>query len=130
MLSFKPTFLLSSFTFIKRLFSSSLLSAVRMVSSAYLRLLVFLTAILIPAYASSGPAFRMVYYAYKLNKKGDNIQPSHTPFPTWTRSVVPYPVLLLLDLYTDFSRSRSGGLVFTFLEEFSTVCSDPHSQRL
>ena len=35
MLSFKPDFSLSSFTFIKRLFSSSLLSAIRMVSSAY-----------------------------------------------------------------------------------------------
>ena len=42
MLSFKLTFSLSSFTFIKRLFSSSLLSAVRVVSSAYLRLLIFL----------------------------------------------------------------------------------------
>ena len=40
MLSFKPTFSLSSFTFIKRLFSSSLLSAIRVVSSAYLRLLI------------------------------------------------------------------------------------------
>ena len=38
MLSFKPTFSLSSFTFIKRLFSSSSLSATRVVSSAYLRL--------------------------------------------------------------------------------------------
>ena len=37
MLSFKPTFSLSSFTFIKRLFSSSSLSAIRVVSSAYLR---------------------------------------------------------------------------------------------
>ena len=35
-LSFKPTFSLSSFTFINRLFSSSL-SAIRVVSSAYLR---------------------------------------------------------------------------------------------
>ena len=33
MLSFKPTFSLSSFTFIKRLFSSSSLSAIRVVSS-------------------------------------------------------------------------------------------------
>ena len=49
MLSFKPTFSLSSFTFIKRLFSSSSLSAIRVVSSAYLRLLIFLPAILIPA---------------------------------------------------------------------------------
>ena len=36
MLSFKPAFSLSSFTFIKRLFSSSLLSAIMVVSSAYL----------------------------------------------------------------------------------------------
>ena len=37
MLSFKPAFSLSPFTFIKRLFSSSSLSAIRVVSSAYLR---------------------------------------------------------------------------------------------
>ena len=55
-LSLKPTFSLTSFTFIKRLFSSSL-SAVRVVSSAYLRFLRFLQAILIPACASSSPAF-------------------------------------------------------------------------
>ena len=59
----KQTFSLSSFTFIKRLFSSSSLSANRVVSSAYLRLLIFLPAILIPAYASSSPAFRMIYSA-------------------------------------------------------------------
>ena len=53
MLSSKPTFSLSSFTFVKRLFSSSLLSAIRVVSSAYLRLLMFLLAILIPACDSS-----------------------------------------------------------------------------
>ena len=41
MLSFKTTFSLSSFTCIKRLFSSSSLSAIRMVSSAYPRLLIF-----------------------------------------------------------------------------------------
>ena len=45
MLSFKPTFSLYSFTFIKRLFSSSSLSAVRVVSSAYLKLLTFLLEI-------------------------------------------------------------------------------------
>ena len=91
MLSFKPTFSLSSF--IKRFFSSSLLSAIRVVSSAYLRLLIFLPAILIPACASSSSAFVMMYSAYKLNKQGDNIQPWHTPFPIWNQSVVPCPVL-------------------------------------
>ena len=34
--------------------------------------------------------------------------------------------LLLLDLHTDFSGGRSGGLVLPSLEEFSTVCCDPH----
>ena len=37
---------------------------------------------------------------------------------------------MLLDLHTDFSRGRSGGLVFPSFEEFSTVYCDPHSQRL
>ena len=91
MLSFKPTFSLYSFTFMKRLFSSSSLFAIRVVSSAYLRLLIFLPAILIPASASSSPVFRMMYSAYKLNKQGDNIQPC-TPFPIWNQSV-PCPIL-------------------------------------
>ena len=48
---FKP-FSLSSFTFIKRLFSSSLLSAIRVMSSAYLRLLILIIRILIlPGYS-------------------------------------------------------------------------------
>ena len=42
MLNFKSVSSLSSFTFISRLFSSSSLSAIRVVSSAYLRLLIFL----------------------------------------------------------------------------------------
>ena len=75
MLSFKPTFSLSSFTFIKRLFSSSSLSAIRVVASAYLRLLIFRPAVLIPACASSSPAFLMMYSAFKLHKQGDNVQP-------------------------------------------------------
>ena len=62
-------------------------------SSAYLRLLIFLPAILIPAFASSSPAFLMMYSAYKLNKQGDNVQPWCTPFPIWNQSVVPCPVL-------------------------------------
>ena len=71
MLSFKLAFWLSSFTFIKRLLSPSSLSAIRMVSSAYLRLLIFLPAILIPVCALSSQAFHNMYSAYKLNKLGD-----------------------------------------------------------
>ena len=51
------------------------------VSSAYLSLLIFLPAILIPACASSSPAFLVMYSTYKLNKQGDNIHPWCTPFP-------------------------------------------------
>ena len=92
MLSFKPTFYsplsLSSrgslflFTFCHRV-----------VSSAYLRWLMFLLAILIPACVSSSPVFLMMYSAYKLNKQCDNIPPWHTPFPILNLSVVPCLVL-------------------------------------
>ena len=92
---FKPAFSLSSFTFIKRLFSSFSLSAISVVSSAYLRLLIFPPAILNPACASSSPAFHMMCSAYKLNKQGDNIQAWCTPFPIWNQSVVPCPVLIV-----------------------------------
>ena len=118
-LSFKPTYSLSSFTF-KRL-NSSPPFAIRVVSSTYMRLLIFLPAVLIPVCDSSTPAFHMMYSAYKLNKQGDNIQPWHTPFPIWNQTVVPCPVLLLINLYTDFSGGRSGGLVFPSLSEFSSL---------
>ena len=95
MLSFKAACLLSPFTFIKRLFSSFSLSAIRVILSAYLRLLIFLLAILIQACASSSLAFCIMYSAYKLNKQGDNIQPWCTPFPIWNQSVVPCPVLTI-----------------------------------
>ena len=92
-LSFKPAFSLSSFTFIKRLFSSSSLSAIRVVSSAYLRLLIFLLAILIPALLHPAWHFATMYPAYMLNKQGDNIQPWGNPLPIWKQSIVPCPVL-------------------------------------
>ena len=91
MLSFKPTFSLSSFTFIKRLFSSSSLSALRVMSSAYLRSLLFPSAILIPTCASSSLVFHMMYSAQKLNKQGDTIQPWCAPFPIWNQFIVPCP---------------------------------------
>ena len=63
MLSFKPTFSLSSFTVIKKFFSSSSLSAIRVVS------------------------------LHIWGKQGDSIQPWWTPFAIWKQSVVPCPVL-------------------------------------
>ena len=72
MLRFKLAFSPSSFTLIKRLFSYSSLSGIRVVSSAHLRLLIFLLAILIPTCASSSLAFPMMYSA---NKQRDSIHP-------------------------------------------------------
>ena len=93
-------FSLFSFTLIKRLFSSSSLSAIRVVSSAYLRLLLLLPAILIPACDSFRTAFCIMYSAYKLNKQGDNIQPYYTLFPILNQLVVPCPVLTVTSLPT------------------------------
>ena len=51
-------------------------------------------AILIPDCASHDVlAFHMMYYAYKLNKHHDNIQPWCTPLPIWNQSIVPSLIL-------------------------------------
>ena len=65
-------------------FSSSLLSDISVVSSAYLKLLIFLPAVLIPVWATSSLEFCMMCSAYKLNKQGDSTQPWCVPFPVWT----------------------------------------------
>ena len=84
----KLAFSLFSFTFIKRLFNSSLLALIRVVSYVYVKLLIFLLAILIPACVSSSPAFCMMYSVYKLKKHGDNIQPWCIPFSILNQSIV------------------------------------------
>ena len=118
MLSFKPTFSLSSFTFIKRFFSSSLLSAISVVPSAYLRLLIFLLEILISACASSSPAFHVMYSAYKLNKQGDNIQPWHIPFSTW--------LLVHLNVLSVSSKPHSPRIpCLQVVHKFLSVCHKP-----
>ena len=76
MFSFKPASF-SSFTPIKKLFSSSSLSVIRVVSSAHLRLLIFFPAILIPV-ESSSLGFHIMNSAYKLNKQSDNIVLSYS----------------------------------------------------
>ena len=60
-----------------------------MVSSTYLRLLIFLPTILIPACASSSPAFLMIYSANKLNndqwrnnsRKNEGMEPKQKQHP-------------------------------------------------
>ena len=83
MLSYKPAFSSPLSVSSRDSLVPLCFSAIRVVSSKYLRLLIFLPAILIPACASSSPAVRMMYSAYKLNKQSDNIQPWRTPFPIW-----------------------------------------------
>ena len=131
MLSFQPAFSFSSFSLIKKLFSFSLLSPIRVVSSTYLRLLIFLLAVLIPACASSSPAFLMRYSAYKLNKQNDNKQPWRTPYPIWNQSIVPCPVVTVASwpAYT-FQRRQVKWSVIPISVRFSTVCCDLQSQRL
>ena len=103
---FEASFFTLLFQLHQEVYSSSLLSSIRVVSSGYLRLLIFLPAISIPVCASSSLAFGMMYSAYKLKEQGGSIQPWCIPFPVWNQSVVPCPVLLLLDLHTGFSRDR------------------------
>ena len=74
---------------IKRLFSSSSLSAIRLVSSIYLRLLIFLQAVLIPVCESFSLAFHIMQSAFKLNNLGDSVQTWHTPFLILNQSYVP-----------------------------------------
>ena len=69
------------------------LSAISVVSPAYLKLLIFLPAILIPACASFSPAFYMMHSAYNLNEQVNDVQPWFFPIPIWNQSAVPCPVL-------------------------------------
>jgi len=86
-------------------------------SSAYLRLLIFLPENLIPTCASSSPPFHMMCSTCKLNKQGDNIQPWGTPFPIWNQSVVPCLVLTVASwpAYRSLKRQvRWSGIPISF----------------
>ena len=83
-------FPLSSFTFIKRLFSSFSLSAIGVVSSASE------VVDISPGNLDSdlsNPTFHVMYSAYKLNKQSDNIQSCRTLFPILNQSDAACPVL-------------------------------------
>ena len=87
-------------------------------ASAYLRLLIFLPAILIPTCASSSPTFHMMYSAYR------------TSFPIWNQSVVPCPVLTVAcwSAYRFLRRQvRWSGITISLRIIHSC---DLHSQRL
>ena len=81
------------FIFIKRLFSSSSFSAIRVVSSGYLRLLTFLPAILIPACASSRLVFCMMCNHYHLQFQNIFITPKRNARLSLHRPASPNPGL-------------------------------------
>ena len=89
MLNFKRTLSLSTFNFIKRLFVS-LLSAVRVVSSAYRRLLIFLPAILIQLHPTWH--FCMMQSAY-VKQAGLHYKALMQSFPNLNQLMFYVPVL-------------------------------------
>ena len=100
-------------------------------SSAYLSLLIFLLAVMIPACASSSPAFHMMYSACKLNKQGDILSPKGNSLDVLLSLFGTSPLfhvwlLLLLDPH---KISQEAGQVIWY-SHISTVCCDPHSQSL
>ena len=123
-LSFKPTFSLSSFTFIKRLFSSSL-SAIRWfhlhiwgISQQSCSQLVL--------HPAQHFAWCTLHISHISRVTIYSLDVLLSQFGTSLLFHV-QSYLLLPDLHTDLG--RSGGLVLPTLEEFSTIWCDPHSQR-
>ena len=70
--------------------------------------------------------------AYALDEQGDSLQSWPTPFPIWNQSIVPCSILTVASwpAHRFLRRQVTGLVVFSSLEEFSTVCCDPESQRL
>ena len=81
MLNFKPAFSLSSFTLIKKLVSFSSLSATRVVSSAYLRLFIFLLAIITVKMRSWEWDSTLIWWMFLLEEEMPRT--SHTGLTVW-----------------------------------------------
>ena len=126
-LSFKPTFSLSSFTFIRRLFSSSSLSTISVVSSAYLRLLIFL----LQSWSSLcfiQPGISHDVLCIEVKQAG------------WQYTILMYSLPNLEPVCCSMSSSMCCFLIciqtsqearqMVWYSHVFTVCCDPHSQRL
>ena len=134
-LSFKPTFSLSTFTVNVSLFRSSSLYAIKVVSSAYLTLLMFLLAVLIPAFDSSSLTFCMMYSAYNLNKQGGNIKKALTySFPNFEPvhcSMSISNCCFLTPTYKFLRKQvRLSGIPTSLRIFHSLLWEKPHNQRL
>ena len=104
-LVFKPTFSLSSFTLIKKLFWFQVVT-------------------------HPSPAFHMMYSTYKLRRQGGNIEVWRTSSPTWNQSVVPWLLLTVASwsTYRFLSRQVRWSAIPISLRIFYSC--DPYSQRL
>ena len=126
--SFKLGFSLSSFTIIKTFLSSSLLSAIPVVSFTYVGLLIFLLAVLIPAYNSSSPAFLMMCSACKLNNQSDNKQPCQMLFIYYLITDI-----LSRTFVSNITRTWSSHALFMSMWNSATalksICLLPHANR-
>ena len=129
-LSFKPASLLCSFTFIRRFFSSSSLSAIVWYHPSIwgcwcFSSLSWFQLVTHPAWHFSWCA-RCVDYG-----NGDSRQPCHTPFSILNQSIVPNRVLTVASwsAYRFLRRQiRWSGIPISL--RASPVYYDPHSQRL
>ena len=130
MLNFKPAFSLSCFTFIKGLFTSSSLSATRVVSSAYLRLLLFLgsldSSLIHPARHFTWHTLHRSEISQMTMYSLDMVLSSilNQPF-------VPCPVLTVASCpaYRFLRRQVRWSATANSFKNFP-VCCDPHSQML
>ena len=94
MLSFMSSFSLSSFTFIKRLFRSSSLSAIRVVSSASISEVIDISPWQSWFQLVLHPAQHFTWCTLRIRKISRvTIYSLDTPFAIWIQAVVPCPVL-------------------------------------
>ena len=105
----------------------SLLSAIRVVSSAYLKLLIFLPAILIPVCASCSMVFHMMYSTYELNKQNNNAQPCLTPFQIRKQSVISHSGLTVAS-YRFLRRQKRRKILEWAAISFSRGSSQPRDR--
>ena len=95
MLNFKPVFFFTHIFFHPHQYAlySSLLSAIRVVPSAYLRF--WYISHKFPSCELPSLIFCRMYPSYHVKEQVDNIQPWHTPYPIWNQFTLSHPFLTI-----------------------------------
>jgi len=125
-LSFKPAFLLSSFTFIKWLFNSSSLCAIRVGVICISDVVDISPGNLDSSLCFIQPGILNDVLCIVVKQQSDNTQPYHTPFPILKHSVVPCKVLTVASWPTyKFLRRqvRWSGIPISLRIFHSLLCS-------